>query len=59
MSRSKKDKKQGKQDFSLKRDVRKDKNRGFRRHVKLEIKAGNYELPEQPRSKRVNDDVTE
>lgn len=46
MSRSKK--RIHKSNF-IKRDVRKEKNRGFRRYVKLQIKAGKIDdLPDAP-----------
>ena len=56
MSRSKKDKKSRKDDFVKRDPVRKEKTRGFRRHIKLEIKAGNYDLPDEPRSKTAKDE---
>lgn len=43
---------------SVKRDVRKEKNRGFRRYVKLAIKDGDWEnLPDAP--KKISEEKTE
>ena len=40
--------------LGLDRDIRKVKQRGFRRHVKLAIKGGEFEeLPDSPRKSEI------